>query len=240
MRLYITILLFFSLQVSLWADPTTDYTSQPLASKGRLSEEGWKKSVSAIDYTPRPKEPPKQRTNTDPTPVRNWSPQAPRANISAPNFSGTGDFMRILIIGGIIVLAAVVLFGFIMRSAGNKTVKRRPEDFKIEEIEANLHEAEIDRFLREALAQQNYRLAVRLYFLAIMKELSLKKIIEWQRDKTNGAYLREVRTRKREWFDEMAQLVIIFEYAWYSEAGFSANDFAQVDPMYRAFLKKVS
>jgi len=60
----------------------------------------------------------------------------------------------------------------------NKKIKAQPE-FSIETIENNIHESDLDRYIREALAQENYTLAIRLYYLAIIKELSLNRIIKW-------------------------------------------------------------
>jgi hypothetical protein len=238
MKRYIYIIIFFglALQPTQAINPTENYQSETLGT-GKLSTENWKKSVLAIDYTPRPKAPPKPINNSRPTNPPNWQPRGSAPDV--PSFSFSGDFGKILLIGGIILIVAIILFQFLMRGNSNQTI-RRPDEYTIEEIEQNLHEAEIDRFLREALAKQDYRLAVRLYFLAIMKELSLKKIIEWQRDKTNGAYLREVRYNARDWAQDFAQVTLIFEYVWYSDAAFDAKGYSEVESYYKNLLAKVS
>jgi hypothetical protein len=237
MKTYIYTIAFFglSLQSVQALNPTQAYQSETLGA-GKLNSDNWKKSVQAIDYTPRPKAPPKPIENTNVNPP-NWRPRGDAPDV--PSFSFSDDFGKILLIGGIILIVALVIFQFLMRGNSNKTI-RRPSEYTIEEIEQNLHEAEIDRFLREAVAKQDYRLAVRLYFLAIMKELSLKKIIEWQRDKTNGAYLREVRYNARDWAQDFAQVTLIFEYVWYSDAPFDAKGYSEVETYYKNLLAKVS
>lgn len=241
MKKYSLVLLLFglSLMAELWAQtPTQSYQSQSIQ-QGRLSAETWKSSVQAIDYTPRPRRPPPPpRQRFDPPRTPNWSPRS-TPNLPSGSFSFSDNFLQILVIGGVILIVIIVLFRFLM-SRNSNAVVRRPEDITIEEVEQNLHEAEIDRFLREALAAQNYRLAVRLYFLAVMKELSLKQIIEWQKDKTNGVYLREVRANSRDWYEDFARVTLIFEYVWYSEKPFTAEGYAEVEPFYKNLLKKVS
>jgi hypothetical protein len=231
----IVLLFCLSLMAELWAQtPTQNYQNQSVQ-QGKLSAEKWKSSVQAIDYTPRPRRPPSQR-NFNPPP--RWTPRS-TPNLPSGSFDFSGNFLQIIAIGGVILVVLIILFRFLMNQKGNATV-RRPEDITIEEVEQNLHEAEIDRFLREALGSQNYRLAVRLYFLNVMKELSLKRIIEWQKDKTNGVYLREVRANSRDWYDDFARITLIFEYVWYSETPLTAASYAEIEPFYKNLLKKVS
>jgi hypothetical protein len=97
-----------------------------------------------------------------------------------------------------ILILAVILYnvlggGSFFKAKGKKIVFKE-DDFSIENIEANLHESDLDRHIREALQQNNYTLAIRLYYLAVIKALSLNKWIKWKRDKTNRDYLREMQT----------------------------------------------
>ena len=54
-----------------------------------------------------------------------------------------------------------------------------------EKIEENIHESDLDKFIKQAESEEKYNLAIRLYYLAIIKELSLGKLIKWKRNKTN-------------------------------------------------------
>ena len=48
-------------------------------------------------------------------------------------------------------------------------------------FEEHIYESDLDRFIREATEQGNYALAIRLYYLAIIKELSLNRTILWKK-----------------------------------------------------------
>jgi hypothetical protein len=50
----------------------------------------------------------------------------------------------------------------------------------------------IDDLIQQAVAQKNYRLAVRYYYIQILKLLSEKEIIAWELQKTNSDYLYEI------------------------------------------------
>ncbi len=151
----------------------------------------------------------------------------------------TQDTTRNISIVILVLIFAFIMYQVILRnsSIANFEVARSDEEM-LEHIEQNLHEADIDRFLRQALTAQNYRLAVRLYYLAIIKELSLQSKIEWKRDKTNGAYVREMR-KYATLLPDFQKLTLIFEYVWYSDLPFSSERYDQVQPLFRTYLQQV-
>ena len=77
----------------------------------------------------------------------------------------------------------------------------------MDNLDQYIHETDLERFLREALAQGNYTLAIRLYYLQVIKDLSAKSAIRWSREKTNRDYQRELRSHRlaepflAEWLD---------------------------------------
>ena len=102
------------------------------------------------------------------------------------------------------------------------------ENISIEEIEANIHESDLDRHIRESIEQKNYALAIRLYYLAIIKEMSLNKWIKWKRDKTNKDYLREV--SNTDLFKPYRNATRIFERVWYGQSELGEQDFLNMKP----------
>ena len=56
----------------------------------------------------------------------------------------------------------------------------------------NIHEVDFATRLAEAEAAGNCRLAVRLGYLQLLKQLTDRGLIHWQPDKTNHAYLAEL------------------------------------------------
>ena len=79
----------------------------------------------------------------------------------------------------------------------------------------NIHELDFPARLAEAEAAGNWRLALRLGYLALLKALTDTGRIAWQPDKTNHAYLAEVPAGPlREAFRQATRE---FDYAWYGE-----------------------
>ena len=60
--------------------------------------------------------------------------------------------------------------------------------FKI--VEEDINKMDFEKRINDAVNNRDYRLAVRLYYLKMLKLLSDKKIIDWQINKTNSAYVK--------------------------------------------------
>jgi hypothetical protein len=70
--------------------------------------------------------------------------------------------------------------------------------------------------LAQARSAGNFKLAVRFYFLSILKKLHNSGIISWKRDKTNRDYLYELFSRNY-YFEEIRRLTNSYEEVWYGE-----------------------
>ena len=91
----------------------------------------------------------------------------------------------------------------------------------------NIHEVDFATRLAEAAAAGNWRLAVRLGYLQLLKTLADGGQIQWQPDKTNHAYLAELPAAGplRGAFREATRQ---FEYVWYGELALTAPLYAQI------------
>jgi hypothetical protein len=140
-----------------------------------------------------------------------------------------------------ILILAVILYtliggGSFLKPKGKKIIAKE-EVFSIENIEANLHDSDLDRHIRDALQQNNYTLAIRLYYLAIIKELSLNKWIKWKRDKTNRDYLREMQTTV--FFNPYRDATRIFERVFYGNVVLGEQDFNTLKPSFVKLLQDI-
>jgi len=97
----------------------------------------------------------------------------------------------------------------------------------------NIHALDFDRLLAEAIQQQRYRVAVRWSYLALLKKLADKNLIEWRLEKTNHDYLAELKPPElRPVFAEATRL---FEYIWYGEFAVQEADFKQMQDYFGSF-----
>ena len=138
-----------------------------------------------------------------------------------------------------VVILAVFAIGLAIYLSGSnvglfrkKNVKtiNAGEDEITEDIFAINYQKEIDK----AAAQGNYRLAIRLMFLRLLKNMSEKSIIRYKQDKTNLDYLLELHPTN--YYTHFFRITRNYEYSWYGQFNVSEgaykiirNDFDQFD-----------
>jgi hypothetical protein len=139
------------------------------------------------------------------------------------------------LLGGIIIF--IILKTFLGTETGFfnfKKHKKVPSEKLVFEDE-DIHEVDLESLLKNAIAQKEYRLAIRYYYLSVLKELSTKKVINYHKDKTNSEYLFEIENavlRK-----EFSYLSYVYTYVWYGEFPINEEKFKVVENKYTSFLK---
>lgn len=150
--------------------------------------------------------------------------------------SGTLTLMQvILIILGIVLLAFLIYYLF-MRYQSDKdgaVVAANFDDMAPSEIP----KTELERRLEEALGRGDYREAVRIYFIFIIKDLSDKNWIKWEKRKTNISYLIEMRSRPQ--YDLFNRSVSVFEVVWYGNYSIDQKSFEEVEPTFKKLLNSI-
>ncbi len=138
-------------------------------------------------------------------------------------------------------VAAIVFI--ILKLAGvdvRGLIKRKPVDAGVPFTETleNIHEIDFDLNIDRAIAQHNYRLAVRLLYLKALKQLSDAQLIHWQIDKTNAAYVNELANpNQREAF---AVLTRQFEFVWYGEFAINNHAFQNIKTLFGNFKQTLA
>ncbi len=125
-----------------------------------------------------------------------------------------------------IVIITVFAIGLIMYLSGstvglfrkrNVMVPDEGDDIITEDIFAINYQKEIDK----AAAQGNYRLAIRLLFLRLLKKMSEKNIIRYKQDKTNLDYLLELHPTG--YYKNFFRITRNYEYSWYGQFNVSED-----------------
>lgn len=103
----------------------------------------------------------------------------------------------------------------------------------------DLHALDLDTLLTQAENARNYRLAVRLGYLRVLRQLSDKGLIRWQPDKTNHDYLYELPTGPLP--EAFRELTRQFEYVWYGEQDdLTAEDYERTRVTRQAFQRRLT
>ncbi|MGB5418017.1 MAG: hypothetical protein WBN21_04245, partial [Algibacter sp.] len=115
----------------------------------------------------------------------------------------------------------------------NKTINN------YEEITAeNIENADILSFIKNAENDNDYRLAIRYYYLLVLKTLSLKNHIKFEDDKTNNEYLEEVFDKP--FSKDFAYTSYLYNYIWYGEFPLNFENYNKAKSNIEVLLKQVN
>lgn len=140
------------------------------------------------------------------------------------NGSGLGILFDILLWGLIIaVLVFIVLKIFKTDLRGLFQSKSATNKIHFIAEDEDIHELDFNTMIEDAIAKGNYREAIRLSYLKILKQLTDKDLIKWQLDKTNTDYYHELKQTKYQ--KPYKKVSLLFEYVWYGEFQVKEADF---------------
>ncbi len=101
----------------------------------------------------------------------------------------------------------------------------------------DIYEVDLEALLKKATDSNNFRLAIRYYYLMTLKGLSAKKLIDYHKDKTNSEYLFEIEdTAMRSKF---SYLSYVYTYVWYGEFPVDEKNFIAAQNKYQSFINRI-
>ncbi|MGY0040075.1 DUF4129 domain-containing protein [Pedobacter sp. NJ-S-72] len=151
--------------------------------------------------------------------------------IATANYSAS--MFRYIIIAAFIALIVFIVIKFTGVDFKLFSGKSKTITVPYAESSDNIHEIDFKTEIDKAIMSANYRLAVRLMYLRSLKTLNNNNLINWQPEKTNQTYIKEIADpHKREQF---SQLTTQFEYIWYGEFFIDKENFKQVKNNYDQF-----
>ena len=165
--------------------------------------------------------------------------QRQRRSQSRGGNSSGGDmgFLQYILFGLLAVLLAFLIYQLFMKTSfddkGSKVVDR------FEELApTQIPKSELELLLEKALANNDFRGAIRLYFIFIIKDLSEKEWIRWEKKKTNFSYLTEMRSRPQ--YESFNEVVSIYELVWYGNYSVEKEDFNSLEPRFKNLLNSLN
>ena len=138
------------------------------------------------------------------------------------------------------VLAILAAIYFIARAVLHQEsywiFGRSRKGITIQDAEAeNIHAMNFEQLIEQTKTTGDYRLAVRYYYLLLLKKLSLREIINWHWDKTNSDYLYEIKDGTlRKNFEYLSY---VYDHSWYGDFPIDEKSFAKAE---KAFLKTIN
>ncbi len=110
-------------------------------------------------------------------------------------------------------------------------------NYEVFDDNPDINEIDLDKMLEIVLKKQDYKLAIRIRFLMVIKQLNESEYIKWGKDKTNGEYISDM--YEREELPDFIYLVMIFERIWYGDKLPNINDYSILSKHFNIFLQKI-
>ncbi len=140
-----------------------------------------------------------------------------------------------LIIAGI-VFFVIWLFYKLNPGARFFKSKEKPEVFFTEEEEI-IRSKNIQELIQKALEKNNYRLAIRYYYLLVLKKLTNAEIITYEFDKTNSEYVSEITSE--EISGQFSKVTMLYDYTWYGSFEVSESDFGVAQKSFNTLVQQI-
>ncbi|WP_422084073.1 DUF4129 domain-containing protein [Ulvibacterium sp.] len=107
----------------------------------------------------------------------------------------------------------------------------------LSEEEHIIKNEDIQQLIQNALQQKDYRLAIRYYYLHILKMLSEGEFIEWQLQKTNADYISEIEEPEmKQPFDYITRL---YDYIWYGGFDIDEGKYTRLETTFASLKKRI-
>lgn len=137
-----------------------------------------------------------------------------------------------IIIGGFI---AVVIWYLAVNDAGIFRSRSKSIDPENEsgEMPENIFEISYEKEIDKAVAKEDYRLAVRLLFLRLLKNCDDKNIIQYKQERTNLDYLLQLYNTS--YYNHFFRLTRDYEYTWYGQFELDKEKFDLVKTDFEKF-----
>ena len=135
-----------------------------------------------------------------------------------------------------VFLFAYLIFRFLIGSdlislRKNKKFKK-PQVINLED-EQIIKEADLDQLINDAIGQNDYRLAIRYFYLKSLKLLIDNNLIKWHADKTNHDYVNEIyNPMLRKVFNDLTG---IYDYVWYGKYQPDKTGFDKIKQKFKEF-----
>lgn len=102
----------------------------------------------------------------------------------------------------------------------------------------DIFEMNFEKEIQKAVAEKNFRLAVRLLYLRTLRDLSDKNLISYTHEKTNADYLFQLAGTS--YYKSFFRLTRDFEYTWYGQFELSQENFSFIQNDFSSFKQQLS
>lgn len=164
-----------------------------------------------------------------------WIRQLFRATLDTPEKRNAWQW-------GLYIFSALAVIFLILRllkvdiAIWFKSDAEKAAEISFQALSENIHTIDFDKLIQESVYKNNFRQAVRLYYLKSLKKMNDAKLIEWEKDKTNRDYYYELKPNFRNSFQNITWW---FEYVCYGEFHLDKMSFQQASDSFKRFEEEI-
>ncbi len=151
----------------------------------------------------------------------------------------SGAFNSFLEILPYLLLATLlfILIKFFINVNTNSVISKSNTPLvSLSEEEHIIKNTDVELLIKQALANNDYRLAIRYYYLYILQLMTEKDIIKWELQKTNEDYLKEIQEDGLK--ENFSTITRHYNYIWYGDFPIDHNKYSKAESSFLA-LKKI-
>jgi len=137
----------------------------------------------------------------------------------------------------VIIFLLLALLGIDLHSLlrKNKAVVENLEDQDWQDLQ----QGSLDKLIEQAIAKEQYNLAIRYAFLKSLQLLAQRNYVQLQKEKTNAEYQKELNQSKKDLLKDFAWQSRIFAYTQYGEFEVNKSQFDSIYPKFKSFYQSI-
>lgn len=199
-----------------------------------FSKEDGHKNEGGVSYHPRENNAEYGQQGYHP---REKQPQQTNRNNNNVSVGGDMGFLQYVLFVLLAVLLGFLIYQLFFKFSFDDKGSKVIDDFE-ELAPTQIPKSELEIMLEKALANDDFRGAIRLYFIFIIKVLNEKEWIRWEKKKTNFSYLIEMRGKPQ--YESFIDAVSIYEFVWYGNYNVKKEDFSSLEPKFKGLLNNLN
>lgn len=170
----------------------------------------------------------KEQYKFDQTPLENETGSVTQKN-KEPENQKPIRFAEVLVFI-LIFLTLLSVIAILLKRKNQPPIAQKPyEPVDISENPENI-DIDFSRFIQEALDAKNYKMAIRITYLNLLKMLQEYKILKWHKHFTNQNYIEQLKGTVIQ--NDFEQFTRIYESSWYGNYSVNENKYLIAKQMY--------
>ncbi|WP_299211404.1 DUF4129 domain-containing protein [uncultured Aquimarina sp.] len=140
----------------------------------------------------------------------------------------------------LIIVGVLFLLGWLFMRVNPRDMlfeKQEAPQIILTEDEDIIQNQDIQQLIELALKENNYRLAIRYYYLSVLKELSDTELIDWESQKTNTDYLKELKDDSLK--SKFRNITRLYDFIWYGSFEVDEKSFHQAQQKFKSITNSI-